>query len=134
MALDQYALHDRTQDSRTHSQINLSCSRWGRFFHFPALSFGLNIYMASYSVNANSVSQSTPVLARGPITITAQVNVFWRVGENPQADDRCALLRAGTSLQLRIPVKCSRIAFLAVKDAGWVTVHEVNGTKASCSS
>jgi hypothetical protein len=90
--------------------------------------------MASYSVNANSVSQTTPVLARGLVTITAQVSVFWRVGENPTADNKCALLRAGTSLQLRIPVKCSKIAFLAVKDPGWVTVHEVNGTKASCSS
>jgi hypothetical protein len=90
--------------------------------------------MASYSINANSVSQATPVLARGPVTITAQVSVFWRVGENPVADNKYALLRAGTSLQLRIPVKCSKIAFLAVKDPGWVTVHEVNGTKASCSS
>ena len=90
--------------------------------------------MASYSINANSVSQPTPVLARGPITITAQVSVFWRVGENPTADNRCALLRAGASLQLRIPVKCSRIAFLAVNTPGWITVHEINGTKASCSS
>ena len=90
--------------------------------------------MASYPINANSVSQSTPVLARGPITITAQVSVFWRVGENPQADNRCALLRAGTSLQLRIPVKCSRIAFLAVKDPGYVTVSEQNGgASSSCS-
>jgi hypothetical protein len=90
--------------------------------------------MASYSIQANDVSQTTPVLARGPITVTAQASVFWRVGENPVADDRCALLRAGTRLQLQIPVKCSRIAFLAVKDPGWVTVHEVNGTKASCSA
>ena len=89
--------------------------------------------MASYSINANSVSQATPVLARGPVTITTQTSVFWRVGENPVADDRCALLRAGTRLQLQIPVKCSRIAFLAVKDPGWVTVSELNGTKASCS-
>ena len=105
----------------------------GQVFHFPALSLGLNISMASYSINANSVSQSTPVLARGPVTITAQASVFWRVGENPVADNKCALLRAGTTQTLRIPVKCSRIAFLAVKDPGWVTVHEVNGTKASCS-
>jgi hypothetical protein len=89
--------------------------------------------MASYSISANSVSQSTPVLARGPVTITTDVNVYWRVGENPVADNRCALVRAGTRLEIRIPVKCSRIAFLAVKDPGWVTVHEVNGTKASCS-
>jgi hypothetical protein len=90
--------------------------------------------MASYSINANSVSQTTAVLARGPVTITATVNVYWRVGENPVADNKCALVRAGTSLQLRIPVKCSKIAFLAVNTPGWVTVHEVNGTKASCSS
>jgi hypothetical protein len=90
--------------------------------------------MASYSINAGSVSQSTPVLARGPVTITAQVSVFWRVGENPVADNKCALLRAGTSQELRIPVKCSRIAFLAVNTPGWVSVHEVNGTKASCSA
>jgi hypothetical protein len=90
--------------------------------------------MASYSINAGSVSQSTPVLARGPVTITAQVSVFWRVGENPVADNKCALLRAGTSQELRIPVKCSKIAFLAVNTPGWVSVHEVNGTKASCSS
>jgi hypothetical protein len=90
--------------------------------------------MASYSINANLISQSTPVLARGPVTITAQVSVFWRVGENPIADNKCALLRAGTSQELRIPVKCSKIAFLAVNTPGWVSVHEVNGTKASCSS
>ena len=89
--------------------------------------------MASYSINANSVSQTTPVLARGVVTITAQVSVYWRVGENPVADNKCALLRAGTSQELRIPVKCSKIALLAVNTSGWITVHEINGTKASCS-
>ena len=90
--------------------------------------------MASYSISANSVSQSTPVLARGLVTITTDVNVYWRVGENPVADNHCALVRAGTRLEIRIPVKCSRIAVLAVNTPGWVTIHEVNGTKASCSS
>ena len=90
--------------------------------------------MASYSINANSVSQSTPVLARGPVTITATVSVYWRVGENPIADNRCALIRAGTTQTLRIPVKCSRIAILAVKEPGWATVYEINGTKPSCSA
>lgn len=90
--------------------------------------------MASYSISANSVSQTTPVLARGPVTITSDVNVYWRVGENPTADNHCALVRAGTRLEIRIPVKCSKIAVLAVKEPGWVTIHEVNGTKASCSS
>jgi len=90
--------------------------------------------MASYSINADSVSQITPVLARGPIIITSTVNIYWRVGENPVADNKCAVIRAGTTQTLRIPVKCSRIAILAVKEPGWVTVYEVNGTKASCSS
>ena len=90
--------------------------------------------MASYSINANSVNQTTPVLARGPVTITSDVNIYWRVGENPIADNRCALVRAGTRLEIRIPVKCSKIAVLAVNTPGWVTIHEVNGTKASCSS
>ena len=90
--------------------------------------------MASYSINANSVSQTTPVLARGPVTITSAVNIYWRVGENPVADTKCALVRAGTSIQIRIPVKCSKLAVLAVSDPGWVTIHEINGTKASCSS
>ena len=90
--------------------------------------------MASYSISANSVSQTTPVLARGPITISSDVNIYWRVGEAPVADSKCALVRAGTTLQIRIPVKCSKIAVLAVGALGWVTVHEINGTKASCSA
>ena len=90
--------------------------------------------MASYSINANSVSQTTPVLARGPVTIISEVSVYWRVGENPTADNKCALLRAGTRQEIRIPVKCSKIAFLAVREPGLVTVAEVNGVKASCSA
>ena len=90
--------------------------------------------MASYSILANNINQTTPVLARGPITITSDVNIYWRVGENPVADNRCALVRAGTTQTLRIPVKCSKLAVLAVSTPGWVTVHEINGTKASCSA
>lgn len=90
--------------------------------------------MASYSISANSVSQTTPVLARGPVTITSDVNIYWRVGEDPIADSKCALVRAGTTLQIRIPVKCSKLAVLAVNSPGWVTIHEVNGVKASCSA
>ena len=90
--------------------------------------------MASYSILATNTNQTTPVLARGPVTITATVNVYWRVGENPVADTKCALVRAGATQTLRIPVKCSKLAVLAVADSGWVTVHEINGTKASCSS
>ena len=90
--------------------------------------------MASYSILADNTNQTTPVLARGPVTITSEVNIYWRVGENPLADNKCALVRAGTTQTLRIPVKCSKLAVLAVNAPGWVTIHEVNGTKASCSS
>ena len=90
--------------------------------------------MASYSINANSVSQTTAVLARGPIIITADVSVYWRVGENPVADTNCAFVPAGKNLKIRIPVKCSKIAVLAVNESGWVSIRELNGTKASCSA
>ena len=90
--------------------------------------------MASYSILATNTNQITPVLARGPITITSEVNIYWRVGENPTADNKCALVRAGTTQTLRIPVKCSKLAVLAVNASGWVTIHEVNGVKASCSA
>ena len=104
------------------------------FFLFPALSFGYKYHMASYAILANNTNQTTPVLARGPVTITSEVNIYWRVGENPMADNRCALVRAGTTQTLRIPVKCSKLAVLAVDQPGWVTIAEVNGVKASCSS
>jgi len=90
--------------------------------------------MASYSINANSVSQATPVLQKGPIRIEAIVSVYWTVGENPTATDKCALLRAGQTRDLRLPVKCSRVAVLAVNDPGYVTVSEQNGgASSSCS-
>jgi len=94
----------------------------------------INIYMATYSIQANNVSQTTPVLQKGPIRIEAIVSVYWTVGENPTATDKCALLRAGQTRDLRLPVKCSRIAFLAVKEPGYVTVAEQNGgASSSCS-
>jgi len=92
--------------------------------------------MASYSINANDVSQSTPVLQKGPISIHAQVAVYYIVGENPVANNKnCGLLMAGQTRNLRLPVKCSRVAVVAVKEPGYVTVTETGGgAKASCSS
>ena len=90
--------------------------------------------MASYSIQANDVSQTTPVLQKGPIRIETAVSVYWTVGENPVATDRCALLMAGQSRELRLPVKCSRIAVLAVSDPGYFTVIEQSGgASSSCS-
>ena len=94
----------------------------------------INIYMATYSIQANDVSQTTPVLQKGPIRIEAAVSVYWTVGENPTATNKCALLMAGQTRDLRLPVKCSRIAFMAVKEPGYVTVSEQNGgASSSCS-
>lgn len=94
----------------------------------------INISMASHSISANDVSQSTPVLQKGPISIHTEVTVYWAVGENPVATDRCALLMAGQTRDLRLPVKCSRVAVLAVDGPGYVTVSEQSGgASSSCS-
>ena len=92
--------------------------------------------MASYNLQANDVSQSTPKLQRGPVTIRTYVNIYFKVGEEPVADSKtCALLRAGESRTLNLPVKCSRIAVLAVSSPGAVTIEEeIGGAKASCSA
>jgi hypothetical protein len=92
--------------------------------------------MAAYSVTATDVSQKSPVLKKGPIRIYASVSVYWVIGEAPTASTtKCALLRAGESIELRLPVKCSRLAVLAVKDAGTVTVTETgSGASSSCSA
>lgn len=90
--------------------------------------------MASYSIQATNSSQATPVLAKGPITIYTETAVYWRVGTDPMADNKCAFIPAQGTLSLRIPVKCSKIAFLAVQAPGHVSVLEQNGVKASCSA
>ena len=89
--------------------------------------------MSSYSIQANNVSQSTPKLKKGNINIITAVSVYFAVGENPVATDRCSLMLAGDSRTLRMPVSCSRIAFLAVKESGPVSITELTGVKASCS-
>ena len=91
--------------------------------------------MSSYSIQANDVSQSTPVLQKGPVSIYASVTVYWVVGEDPVAvPGKCALIPAGETRKIRLPVKCSRIATLAVNEPGFVTVtEESGGASSSCS-
>lgn len=90
--------------------------------------------MASYNIQANAVSQTTPVLHKGIIQIVAEVAIYFRVGENPTADSKCAFIPAGAIKQFTLPVKCSKLAVLAVKEPGSVAIIEINGVKASCSS
>ena len=91
--------------------------------------------MAAYSLTATNVSQPSPKLKKGIVKIYASVSIYWVVGENPTANSKnCAVLRAGETLELRLPVKCSRIAVLAVNEMGAVTVVEHNGgARSSCS-
>ena len=88
--------------------------------------------MASYNIQANLVSQSTPKLQRGEIKIIANVSVYFRIGDNPQADNRCAFIPAGTSRQIRLPTNCLRVAVQAVNSPGGVTIVEVSKAKSSC--
>jgi hypothetical protein len=90
--------------------------------------------MSSYNIRANSISQSTPKLQRGEIKIVAEVSVYFRIGNDPAADDKCAFVPAGESRQIRLPTNCLRVAVQAVNTAGSVTIVEVSKAKASCSS
>jgi hypothetical protein len=73
-------------------------------------------------------------MRRGRVRISATTSVFWVLAENPVASrERCALLRAGETIELRIPVNCSRLAVLAVSEPGTVTITEVPGARSSCS-
>ncbi len=90
--------------------------------------------MASYNIQADSTSKSTPKLQRGEIKITATVAVYFRIGNDPVADNRCAFIPAGESRQIRLPTNCLQVAVQAVNTPGGVTVWEVSKTKASCSA
>jgi len=100
-----------------------------------AFSFGYKYHMASYSIQASSFSQSTPVLRKGPVSIIASVSVYFVVGENPTVNpNTSALLLAGQTRRINLPVKCSKIAIMAVDTPGSVSIiEESTGTKASCS-
>lgn len=93
--------------------------------------------MASHTILANTSSSTTgSKLRRGRIKIHTNTAIYWAIGEHPVASKNgCALLPAGESIELRIPVNCSKIAVLAVHEEGSVIVIEIpDGAKASCSS
>ena len=93
--------------------------------------------MASYSVPVNNSTSTTTdsTLPRSTVKVSATVPVYYTVGsDTPVATNRCAVISAGQTLTLRLPVKCLRIAFLAVNAPGLATIVEINGTKASCSA
>lgn len=90
--------------------------------------------MSVYSITADKISRASPVLKKGLVKISTTVNIFWTVGENPVASNtKCALLQAGNTIEIDLPVKCCRIAVLAVNSAGVCTITEKTaGPKASC--
>lgn len=90
--------------------------------------------MASYNIQADTVSKSTPKLQRGEIKIVAEVSVYFRIGNDPIADNKCAFVPAGESRQIRLPTNCLQVAVQAVNASGGVTIAEVSKAKASCSS
>lgn len=90
--------------------------------------------MASYNIQADQVSRSTPKLQRGEIKIITEVSVYFRIGNDPVADVKCAFIPAGSQRQIRIPTNCLQVAVQAVNTAGSVTIVEINKTRASCSS
>lgn len=91
--------------------------------------------MATYSLQANTFSQTTPILRKGPVTLHAGVSVYFKIASDPVADkETCALLMAGQSRTVNLPVKCLKIAVLAANDPGSVNViEESGGASSSCS-
>jgi len=91
--------------------------------------------MASYSIQANDVSQPTPVLRKGPVTLHASVSVYFKIASDPAADSQsCALILAGQSRTINLPVKCLKIAVLAVDTHGSISIiEESGGASSSCS-
>lgn len=93
--------------------------------------------MASHSIKSNTqTSTQGTKLRKGRISIYTSTSIFWAIGENPTAlRSGCALLRAGETLELKLPVNCSRLAVLAVSEPGSVVVREIQGgARASCSA
>lgn len=90
--------------------------------------------MSSYSLKVNDQDQTTPVLKKGWITIFASESVYFAVGENPTVDPKkSAVLPAKTSRRIRLPVKCSRMAFRACHTEAVVSVVEEGAVSSSCS-
>lgn len=92
--------------------------------------------MAIYSIDSTTTeSIAGPKLRQGKVRIFTTTTIYWSIGENPTADaKRSAVLKAGDTLELNLPVNCSRLAVLAVKESGTVTITElIGGARASCS-
>lgn len=90
--------------------------------------------MASYSLKVGAQDQLTPVLKKGWITIFTSESVYFVVGENPTIDpNKSAVLPAKTTRRIRLPVKCSKLAFRAVNHMAVVSVMEEGGVSSSCS-
>lgn len=91
--------------------------------------------MSAQSITTNTTTSTQgSKLKRGRVKIYASTSVFWAIGENPIASrDKCALLRAGETIELKIPVNCSRLAVLAATEPGFVTITEIAGARSSCS-
>jgi len=90
--------------------------------------------MASYNIQADNVSKSTPRLQRGEIKIITEVGIYFRVGNDPVADQHCAFIPAGSQRQLRLPTNCLQVAVQAVSAPGGVSIVEVSKARASCSA
>jgi hypothetical protein len=90
--------------------------------------------MSSYSIPVNNSTSNTTdsTLPKSTVQVIANVPVYYIVGSDPTATPACAVLPANQTLTLRLPVKCLKIAVLAVKDPGYVSIVEINGTKHSC--
>lgn len=91
--------------------------------------------MSSFVIQSSTTTSAQgPKLKRGRVKIYASTTVYWVIGENPQAvKGSCAVLRAGETVELKLPVNCSRLAVLAATEPGYVTITEVAGARASCS-
>jgi len=91
--------------------------------------------MSAHTITTNTSSSTQGLkLRKGWVKIYASTSVYWTVGENPVASaDKCAMLRAGETIELKIPVNCSKLAVLAVNESGYVSVTDFPGAKASCS-
>jgi len=90
--------------------------------------------MSSYSLFASNTNTSTPKLQRGEIMIIAEVATYFRIGNDPVADHKCAFIPAGDSRTIRLPTNCLQVAVLAVNTHGTVNIVEVSKTRASCSA
>lgn len=91
--------------------------------------------MKSFTLQATKQNQQTSVLPKGKIKISTAVPVYYTIGNDPIVDPtNSALIKANTTIEIRIPVKCLKLAIMAVKDSGKVSVTELTGgASSSCS-